>query len=283
MDKDNYYKIRNTQPPELVKPSIELTSLGERIDEICDVSLFYQPGVIYTRSLSRAIKQSKKYLEERFRFHQVLIHYQKNILFLTRHSIGFNNPFTIPINKLDLDNDDIFTGTGLEIQEVNDLILFSGINMGKKGTNLTGSQYVHEITHTQLESMPGVLELYNHNEVLSILIELIYAFETDTKLHALKAFEEYRALEIVDGIERINDKEKDIDASIYLTSDIIALNLFILYYNSSNNIKREMIQNIQKVFDGLITVEEFMGIYDITFTNCLTNGNIEKHLKRQGR
>lgn len=277
---DKYYLLKQTIPPVKVNPSDTLTSYGQKLEQINNIELLNQPGLVFAKKLPEAIKEAQTYLKERYNFSKILIHHQKNLLLLKRDSIYYDDPFNLPINKIKMDNTNIFSGTSLVVEGIENHLVFRSIDMRIPATTLSGPQYCHELTHAIMDSNPGSVRLYNHNEIMPMLIEFIYAFESDNTIHSLKAFEIYRTYEITDSIKDLQNKESEIEASIYLVSNIIAFNLFIIYYNSSNSIRREMINNIQKVLSGYITIEEFMNLYETNFSSCLKNNNLEKHLSR---
>lgn len=67
--------------------------------------------------------------------------------------------------------------------------------------------------------------------------------------------------------------------STYVESNLKALNLSLIYLNSNTLIKKEMISNIQNIFDAKKTVEEFLEYFDTTFESSL-NG-VQKVLKNK--
>jgi hypothetical protein len=56
-------------------------------------------------------------------------------------------------------------------------LFFKSIELGKNTNEMTGVCYVHEIVHTQLESLKGIVRDYYNSEILSIFVELLYAVD----------------------------------------------------------------------------------------------------------
>ena len=50
--------------------------------------------------------------------------------------------------------------------------------------------------------------------------------------------------------------------------------------NGNNQIRREMKSNIQSIFDGKCTVEDFLNKYDVTYESSKDTDIIKKHLKK---
>ena len=53
-------------------------------------------------------------------------------------------------------------------------VIFSSIQLGNNITKISTATYIHEITHTQLESIKGSVRDYYNKEVLSILMETAF-------------------------------------------------------------------------------------------------------------
>ena len=67
--------------------------------------------------------------------------------------------------------------------------------------------------------------------------------------------------------------------STYVESNLKALNLSLIYLNSNTLIKKEMISNIQNIFDAKKTDEEFLEYFDTTFESSLNR--VQKVLKNK--
>ncbi|HAB67236.1 MAG TPA: hypothetical protein DCE23_07705, partial [Firmicutes bacterium] len=82
------------------------------------------------------------------------------------------------------------------------------------------------------------------------------------------------------------EKEKKVNiyqafiSSKYIISIIKALNLLLIYINSSSKVKKEILESIQKVFDKSRTTEEMLSSYDITLESSLDINIIKQLLRR---
>ena len=61
-------------------------------------------------------------------------------------------------------------------------LFFKSIDLGHKTNEMTGVCYVHEIVHTEVESLKGIVREYYNSEVLSIFTELLYASSRSPEL-----------------------------------------------------------------------------------------------------
>jgi hypothetical protein len=156
----------------------------------------------------------------------------------------------------------------------------------KKTTTETITAYIHELIHTQLESQKGVVQDYHNREIVSIFIEYLSALLIDEKGDLLRKVQNTRWDDFFNSVYFLNQyidtyefMNRKIEASIYIVSSLKAENLFNMYLNSNNKDKEMMLQNIQDIFDGKITVEDFLEKYNITFENSKKENIITKHLK----
>ena len=133
------------------------------------------------------------------------------------------------------------------------------------GTNLV-SFYAHELVHTQIEkNMYTLLENYFDREFLSIFIELvisnycndIYNHNTfEKRLEILKyQFDFYKN-------NRINNLVRS-----YLVSSFKAFHLYDIYLNSSTEMKKEILNDVERVFKEEITIGILLNKYEIDYDN----------------
>ena len=69
---------------------------------------------------------------------------------------------------------------------------FSEISLGKELTRLSIATHIHEIGHTQTESIKGYAESYLNKEVVSIFLEKLAALELDPTGNLLRLSERNR-------------------------------------------------------------------------------------------
>ena len=122
------------------------------------------------------------------------------------------------------------------------------------------SSYLHEITHTQFIEYKNVEKIIN-TEILPIFIEILYGDKKNINelLYKIK----FLTLYIDAYYEDENTKKDKLEAYKYIISTLKAIELFNLY-KSNNNIGRDIISDISKVFDYDITLEEVLKKYEIT-------------------
>ena len=144
---------------------------------------------------------------------------------------------------------------------------FDKINLGRICTQVTPCVYAHELTHSQLQSNRGIIKYYENIECLSYFIEQVVALELsedETILKLMDKFIKVELIKLISTLEKMsNDKENLYDTGKYLTSTIKALKLFSIYYNGSILMKIDMLDKVQKIFDGDMYVEDFLDMYGI--------------------
>ncbi len=201
-------------------------------------------------------------------------------------SIRNIHPYKLPIEH----EEDIYNGYLNEvITPDRNNVLFKSIVFNPNTTELFSSSYVHEITHSQLNSIRGSYEDYFNQEVLSIFLELIHAKEVSEHEKILRIQEANRVYEISEltkeqiefATGRLDlSREDQIENSKYIQSDLIALRLFSIYYFSHYSIQKEILMKVQEVFNGEITVEEFLEAFGVSFENSQDKKMLGKYLNR---
>ena len=133
---------------------------------------------------------------------------------------------------------------------------------------------------------------YFNQEVLSIFLEF---FHTAT----LTEDEKLLRLEEANRIYELNELTKQqteyasgrlelsradlIENSKYIQSDLIVFHLFHKFYYSSLAVKKEMLKDIQRIFNGDITVEDYLNKYEVSFSNSQDKDTMKKYLYRKGK
>lgn len=154
-------------------------------------------------------------------------------------------------------------------------IMYHYIALSNKITNLTGRIISHEITHSQIDSNRGAIKYLQNYEIIPIFVELIHkSTNKDSALitnidimiraNALLKQISYFQNKISLDKEISKDNETDVEKSTEFFSTLKALNLYEIYLNSNILKKQELINQIQKIFDGKMQVEELLAKYDIT-------------------
>lgn len=264
--------------PAPINPSCDLMRI---IDEISYFPNITREFKIKKVSKEIALSNARIFLTSNFNFHDVLVAKPKeegsSVLRVT-----LDNPFNIPIVEEKIKS--VFSGSVIEFFPPDfDKILFKGIVLGIPYTEQTSVSYVHELTHIELDSVPKIVSDYYNSEVLSIFLELVYSYHTSENL--LRINDSNRILELINMIEQVliyPEKEHDklLEGSKYICSTLKAITLFINYYYGSNSIKKEILFQIQQVFDGAIQLEEMLTKYDITYESSQDEKRLKKYFSR---
>lgn len=141
--------------------------------------------------------------------------------------------------------------------------------------------YTHELAHTQLESIKGSYECYYNREVISIFLELVSALETDPKGDILRWVERRILNNLFNSIYALKKYKFTVKykASCHVVSILEAFRLFEEYQNKSNIYEKlDVMYGIQDIFDGKITVENFLKNNGINFSNSKDLGLVKKRI-----
>ena len=168
-------------------------------------------------------------------------------------------------------------------------ISFKEIILPQTITELTSSSYVHEITHTQLAHIKGIVKDYYNSEVLSIFLEILNVYEdsNSNKLlplqDAVRLTELYQELYMLElnskGLETY-EESKLIDASKYSQSILNAYGLFVEYFYGSTNLRKYILNSIQNIFNGTLQLEELLSEFELT-PNCVCKDEkVKKYFSR---
>jgi len=162
-------------------------------------------------------------------------------------------------------------------------VSFEKVILGDNITRLTSATYLHEIMHTQLESIKGSTLNYHNKETLPIFIEKIVALEIDPTEQLLRKSELMRFRDLLEKISNLyspsNMTRTDLlEESVYVTSTLKAQNLFDKYLYGDKKTKEEMLSQIQSILDGYKTVEELLERNDVTLENSTNIKMIKRHL-----
>ncbi len=173
----------------------------------------------------------------------------------------------------------------------NVVIPFAEISLGENLTDLSIATHVHEVAHTQTESIPGYAENYENKEVISIFLEKLAALELDSTGELLRMSERMRYRYLLDMINKVKyapryrqmgvtiTEEDLINDSSYIKATLIATKLFDIYQNTRKQKERDrMLKGIQQIFDGQITVEQFLISYNITIAQARDINLIKRHI-----
>ena len=264
--------------------------LGDYIEYLIDHKKKYIPSMfLYPINLSKIVNKSNKYLNNIFNIHDIgyindrIVEDNINGIEVSSFEEAANiynnskvsmSPFDLPISFEN--KSQYYANLIVETPFVDDdyiklfNVYFSEIRLNNLCNRLLIPIYIHEIIHTQLESNKGIVEKVYNREVLPIFIELLYSFDNRIDYKTI-LYERLNSLLFDFNIvckTNFNNDNKDFNYMIstsYLVSTIKTLKLLDIYIHSSSKIKKELLLNIQKIFDGINSLEYYLSKYDITY------------------
>lgn len=272
-----------------------MLATNEDYDKTDYDATFVQPKLI--------LKDSRIFLREKFVLHQVpyadevmlklklhgrLVKGEKDLLKLY-NKVGINmDPFEIPVKFVRepyyYGNVSLLTNLSDDEEFLKNMKLyFKSIDLGHRTCSMSSVCYVHEIIHTQLESLKGIVRDYYNGEVLSIFMELLYAEETnpilyrETLKNRINLFIlEYDSLfnYINGGINKELVKWHNVISCKYIVSTLKAFNLYSKYVREDEIGKSNILYLVQKVISGVNSLEEMLEELDITYDNSLEPGHV---------
>lgn len=148
---------------------------------------------------------------------------------------------------------------------------FAYVVLGDNITLLSVATYVHELVHSQLESIKGSCTNFHNREVLSIFMEKFVACELDPSGELLRVSEYMRNKDLLENIALLKlgapevSRDQLLESTVYVTSALKADELFNKYRNGSEEVRTSILSGIQNIFDGSSTVEEFLDDTGISF------------------
>ncbi len=267
------------------------------------------PGHLTSLNPDYIIHRSKAYMTNKFKLYDISyasdlmiemnlqskeVSTPNELIKLYNESGLLISPFKVPIRYV---NKPYQYGTiSFQVPDVieedllNHLKLFvRWIELSKETTTFSPVSYLHELMHLELTRIKGSVTNYFHSELLSIFIELVYAYENNENgilfRQVLLNRLNYFLYEFDNLFKYYYEKEEGIDeyqaaiSSKYLVSILMALNLFDLYTHSNNSIKKEIINKIQQVLDGTKQLEDILNELDISYDNSLHPNLFQKQLQ----
>lgn len=176
-------------------------------------------------------------------------------------------------------------------QEFYDLVEvpFARIVLGDQLTRLSIATHAHETAHSQTEGIKGYAEDYFNKEVISLFIEKLAALEVDPTGELLRLSERNR-FKFISELKMVIlnpelamkfnvTKEQILEAQMYLQSTLYATKLFDEYQKARKpKDKQKIIDGIQAVFDGRITVEEMLSGRGISYGQIKDTSLIRRHI-----
>lgn len=149
------------------------------------------------------------------------------------------------------------------------------IELSKTTSEFSSLCHVHEVMHLELERLKGSVTSILHSEVLSIFMELVYAYEHDNSGALLRKDSLIRLNYLLYEFNELytrytaNPDEKvdlrNVFSSKYISSILVAFNLFDMYFNGDEIFRKYIMNRIQSVFDGNRTLEDILNELGISY------------------
>lgn len=268
----------------ILKPSQNLLDISELINET--QTDYIKPRKMRLRTV---LNKSRQFLGEKFTLQPIPFYKYKNIGPLKIEQEGHMHPFKLPVTKKR--GTDSFYGCLREVISIEDgetvSEFYRFIELSKHLTELSQLSYTHEITHTQLNHVRGLIQDYYNIETLSIFLETVQASEDSERL--LDIHDQERLTELSSSIVELNRHQNStdqevinvlIEGSSYTESTLKAYNMFLRYYYGTINEKRYLLKGIQRVFNQELSLEELLQELDITLANSQDINTLKKYLNR---
>ena len=255
------------------------------------------------------LKESKVFLRERFVLHKVpyadeamlklrlhgrIVREEKDLLRLY-NKVGIKvDPFEIPIRYVKepyyYGNVSLLTNLSDDEEFLKNMkLFFKSIDLGHRTNEMTGVCYVHEIVHTQVESLKGIVREYYNSEVLSIFMELLYAnsrspelFKETLKNRINMFLTEFDSLyNYLNNHNNSFDKWHNIVSCKYIVSTLKAFKMYDMYVRENEFGKSNILWLVQKVFSGIKSLEDILDELGITYENSLEAEHIANLIYRK--
>lgn len=271
---DEEIEIRGyKQKPDIIYPTDQLIETLNQLPYI-DVNNVTSP--VRSMPLQAVFNDTKCFFDSTYRLHKI-----PHVKYLRLGKVNFRlvksvSPYKLPV--FPIDRQDVLEGSILEEFHLEPqrepIILFRGIELTRPTHEQSSTTYVHEITHTQLDSLRGSIQEYYNMEVICLFNELYHSAVLSQDERILILDDKRRLFEMRTIVEELLShkngqkqctRDELLNNCKYLISDLKAYNLFCIFYNGNAAIRNEILDDIQSIFDGYMTVEELLLKYDITY------------------
>lgn len=159
-------------------------------------------------------------------------------------------------------------------------IIFNKIYLPKVDKKLASTIYAHEISHTQLLSAGGGVISTFHEETIPIFMEFVFADKLDNSNKTLSYVNNERLVSLSKFINNLTlgnkiNYEERVKCEKYIISSLQAMELFKIYYYSNDNVKKEMLNDIKKIFNREMIVERMLMNYEIDHNNAVKSKSLK--------
>ena len=264
--------------PEIILPTKELVEIDSILDDpILDEQL------LPTSSLKETIKSTKSFYKRNFRLQKVPYIFESRGI----EYIKYISPLKLPVEQ-DPNMDEEQTSFSAILREVilpeqpDCHLAYKRLDLSNELSPLSRLAYTHEVAHTELNHVKGIIEQYYNTEVISIFLELVHAFEEGEYLLHVHDAARLRNLQaaIYELEEGTSHQSILIESSLYTVSTLKAYELFIKFYVGSINTKREIMHYVQRLFNQEITLEDLLWHFNISFESSQDPDRLRRYINR---
>ena len=176
------------------------------------------------------------------------------------------SPFDIPITYIPCEELKCSVIRSIPMQKLGNIQVIQSINFTP--SNIMATTYAHEITHTQYQSKEFI-----YDEILPIFVEELINSLTDNNKNMFYA----RINNLLECLKEINknpfpqdeiEEFNKLNTIKYIESTLIAYMLYHIYTNESlSSTKARIIDDVQSVIDGTLSIENLISKYELTDKN----------------
>ena len=217
------------------------------------------------------LENVKNILNEYFNIKKVLYYPTTPSRFKFLRKITYKNlspmsPFDIPITYIPCEELKCSVIRSIPMQKLGNIQVIQSINFTP--SNIMATTYAHEITHTQYQSKEFI-----YDEILPIFVEELINSLTDNNKNIFYI----RINNLLECLKEINknpfpqdeiEEFNKLNTIKYIESTLIAYMLYHIYTNESlSSTKARIIDDVQSVIDGTLSIENLISKYELTDKN----------------
>lgn len=218
------------------------------------------------------LENVKNILNEYFNIKKVLYYPNTPSRFKFLRKKSYENlspmsPFDIPITYIPCEELKCSVIRSIPMQKLGNIQVIQSINFTP--SNIMATTYAHEITHTQYQSKEFI-----YDEILPIFVEELINSLTDNNKNMFYA----RINNLLECLKEINknpfppkdeiEEFNKLNTIKYIESTLIAYMLYHIYTNESlSSTKARIIDDVQSVIDGTLSIENLISKYELTDKN----------------
>ena len=185
----------------------------------------------------------------------------------TYENLSPMSPFDIPITYIPCEELKCSVIRSIPMQKLGNIQVIQSINFTP--SNIMATTYAHEITHTQYQSKEFI-----YDEILPIFVEELINSLTDNNKNMFYV----RINNLLECLKEINknpfppkdeiEEFNKLNTIKYIESTLKAYMLYHIYTNEPlSSTKARIIDDVQSVIDGTLSIENLISKYELTDKN----------------